>query len=368
MIDPAALLDSSRGNADFVQPQVPPPQSSRNRRPIYLLGAALLLLAAGWAARSYVTSRSQPKASEEKFNGRFVISSPLSLWATRAGKDVTITWDSRRPALFDARVGILTIKDASEQTEVSLTKAQLQTDRFTYDSKGDFLEISLEVFAPGGKSALESIMVAAPQLSTRSRSETPAIEVRRTEPVPRSAPPPPAIRAALSSAMPVRRFAAPTVRRTVPAPTSMIPDAPPATQTAAVDPARMRAPDFLPKAAQIQAPAAPAQEMRQALPARSAAPITPVQAPKALREIRPTLPFSVASMLKRPTQVQVRVFVDQYGRVTRAEPVIPPGGINQYLGASAANAAKLWTFQPARRGDTPLASELVLNFTFAPAK
>jgi outer membrane biosynthesis protein TonB len=72
-------------------------------------------------------------------------------------------------------------------------------------------------------------------------------------------------------------------------------------------------------------------------------------------------------MLKRRVDVQVRVSIDQSGRVVKAEPVVSQGGINQYLGTNAANTARLWTFQPARRGDTPVMSELILNFTFGPA-
>jgi len=50
--------------------------------------------------------------------------------------------------------------------------------------------------------------------------------------------------------------------------------------------------------------------------------------------------------------------------VTKTE-AIPQKNINQYLVNSAVNAARLWRFQPARRGDDPVSSEVVLEFVFS---
>jgi outer membrane biosynthesis protein TonB len=70
-------------------------------------------------------------------------------------------------------------------------------------------------------------------------------------------------------------------------------------------------------------------------------------------------------MLKKAVSIHVRVQVDANGKVTAAEPISTTSGVIQYLAASATSVARMWTFTPARRGNTPVASELLLQFDFA---
>jgi TonB family protein len=93
-----------------------------------------------------------------------------------------------------------------------------------------------------------------------------------------------------------------------------------------------------------------------------------VQPPAPLRQVTPVAPSNILGFLRSPVTVRVRVSIDRNGKVASAVPVVPRGGINEYLAASAASAARMWAFQPARRGDTLLASETVLNFTFNPKR
>jgi outer membrane biosynthesis protein TonB len=66
----------------------------------------------------------------------------------------------------------------------------------------------------------------------------------------------------------------------------------------------------------------------------------------------------------KPTIVSIRVVIDAGGRVLKTEP-LPQQNVHQLFIREALHAAGLWRFQPARRGDEPVASESVLRFSFS---
>jgi protein TonB len=77
------------------------------------------------------------------------------------------------------------------------------------------------------------------------------------------------------------------------------------------------------------------------------------------RELLPILTHSVA--------VSVRVDVNEAGRVTRAE-AIADKGIHALLLRAATDAARRCRFQPARRGQTPVSSNVTIVFHIGPEK
>jgi len=70
--------------------------------------------------------------------------------------------------------------------------------------------------------------------------------------------------------------------------------------------------------------------------------------------------------VRRLVTVQVKVSIDAEGKVVNAEASAPAGTMNQYLAESAANAARMWKFEPAHRGNMKLPSESTLQFAFGP--
>jgi TonB family protein len=58
--------------------------------------------------------------------------------------------------------------------------------------------------------------------------------------------------------------------------------------------------------------------------------------------------------------VDVKVFIDDSGSVTRAQVLTKGSG----LADEAAAAARQWQFTPARKHDKPAASEMILHFRF----
>ena len=91
-----------------------------------------------------------------------------------------------------------------------------------------------------------------------------------------------------------------------------------------------------------------------------------VEPPKPLRQVRPVLPPNVRAMLTERITIQIRVQVDSSGKVTHAEPLSTAGRLGGFLGTAAVNAARLWTFEPATRGNEKVAGEFMLHFTFLP--
>jgi TonB family protein len=79
--------------------------------------------------------------------------------------------------------------------------------------------------------------------------------------------------------------------------------------------------------------------------------------------LRPTLPATVASVLRTKTRIQVKVHVDAAGKVVSAEPV---GGsaTTQVPASYVVSAARYWRFEPARRDGVPVPAEVTVNVDF----
>jgi TonB family protein len=76
-----------------------------------------------------------------------------------------------------------------------------------------------------------------------------------------------------------------------------------------------------------------------------------------IKKVAPMKPADVGADA-RP--VEVRVFIDDSGNVTRAQ-LLTKG---RDLAAAALSAARQWQFTPARKHDKPVASEMLLHFQF----
>jgi hypothetical protein len=91
-------------------------------------------------------------------------------------------------------------------------------------------------------------------------------------------------------------------------------------------------------------------------------------AARPIRETQANLTASISRTLTSPVEVQVKVRIDESGRVIRADPVALTGPASHALFAATENAALLWKFAPAMRGNQPIASEAVLKFSYAPTR
>jgi len=68
-------------------------------------------------------------------------------------------------------------------------------------------------------------------------------------------------------------------------------------------------------------------------------------------------------MIAKPKTIAVQVVIDKTGRVTQAE-ARSSSGVQKMVIDKLLEAARSWTFVPARLGNEPIPSEFTLQFTF----
>ena len=84
-----------------------------------------------------------------------------------------------------------------------------------------------------------------------------------------------------------------------------------------------------------------------------------------MRQVRPVAPTNIKSMLNREVAITIRTVVDETGKVTHAVPAGDSGAVvGRMLGALAAEAARGWRFEPARRNGVAVTSNVELVFRF----
>jgi TonB family protein len=87
--------------------------------------------------------------------------------------------------------------------------------------------------------------------------------------------------------------------------------------------------------------------------------------PKANHRVPPVVAAGIRPRIKSTTSVDVRVYIDERGRVTSAVQAIKPKkGLEAYLAVSAVQAARQWRFQPARENGKPVPGTQTIHFVF----
>ena len=107
-----------------------------------------------------------------------------------------------------------------------------------------------------------------------------------------------------------------------------------------------------------QQPAPAAAAPQQATPA-----VVTYEPPVPLVKVTPSFPREIHELSAKQTLVQVKVSIDENGKVVQAK-AIPLDNVSIYLLNAATNAARLWKFQPARRNHETIPSEMTVQFLF----
>jgi hypothetical protein len=89
------------------------------------------------------------------------------------------------------------------------------------------------------------------------------------------------------------------------------------------------------------------------------------QPAKPIHEVRPKLPLALQQQLQSGKQIDVKIWINDQGLVTKAE--LPSQTAKSEIGDLSAHAALQWKFHPAQLEERPVASEMVLHFQFVPA-
>ena len=283
--------------------------------------------------------------------------------------DLVLTWSRSVPAIESATRAVLYIKDGVVDRSYDVDATQLKTGTVFYTPLSGDVQFRLEVYGTGEIPAIATARVLSAALPPPLPLPAPA---ERTQTAP------PAGRRREESREEVSRAAADPRPRTLyyayprPAEPPLQPiDAPPvlaAAKPAAQGPAAVMSPGVrvdAPAAAPPPAPApAPAPAKPAALPPTPAARVSDYVGPVVTRRVYPSVPGNVRAMLRSEARVEVKVAIDETGKVVAAEAVGRTGEMASYLSQSAVNTARMWRFQPARNNGKPVRSELILNFRF----
>ena len=89
-------------------------------------------------------------------------------------------------------------------------------------------------------------------------------------------------------------------------------------------------------------------------------------AARAIHESLPDLSTAIRATVVSEVEVQVKVQVDESGRVVKLDLVELTGPASNALVNATRQAAMLWRFVPAVRESQPVASEVVLMFRYIP--
>lgn len=325
------------------------------------------------------------------------VPSQLGLRVTRDGADLRVSWKRNSPNVAGARAAVLSILDGEQRQDVLLDTAQLQSGSVLYTPVSDHVQFRLELLsASSGQNTQETVLAisgrrspTAPQRTTPpqvqpqrapvqgsvSPSAPPAPQTAATVPPPKTDPSPPPVTAAKT---PPRQFAPPASKEPVrvvmvdPPPGQI----PPANAGA---PPRFQATPDTPPPAVAPPPAVkpePAAEPAQQVAEPSTPPPTPpvvrgaqqrvqqLTPPRPTVQVAPNVPRDIRSMIFNEVVVDVRVKVDATGKVLSVEPMRLAGPMRPFLERAAADAARLWRFEPARLGDQKVEGEALVQFRF----
>ena len=302
--------------------------------------------------------------------------SPLALIAETRGADLLISWNPGSSAVPGAMFAMLSFRDGNANREILLTPPQLHSGHLVYSPTSDEVEIRLSVMDANQTPIVDSITVLIPRSRlggaliahaspadpvTVQRQPTASPVLTRLD-APRSAP---------GNSKEMLPFLDPLVSATTASQVRVdqVPLEPTLPEAISVE-------DKLPVLEtpdnpQPQSPPLNLQQPPNAQVLESAAAgadFTPQTSdfhpPQAIKQVLPKA-ASLRSVILNPSVIQIKVSIDETGKVIRAtllsHELVPPALLSEALAA-----AHQWKFQPARVGDHALPSETILHFDIKP--
>ena len=77
------------------------------------------------------------------------------------------------------------------------------------------------------------------------------------------------------------------------------------------------------------------------------------------------VPPQTRKLMHTPVEIQVKVSIDEYGKVTHAVIAGTKGALAKFLTSAALSAAYEWQFKPARANGHALPSDKLIVFSFS---
>jgi hypothetical protein len=313
------------------------------RRPLGWIGIGILVTAALIGSLTW---------RRQSLRDRVSVSPALDLRIERHDPGLFVRWNASSPEVMQGTSGILSIQAAGQQLQVPLDRQSLRGGNVFYVPISPRVEFRLDIYRGPNEYSGETISVSTGLRlpvppPTPEQSPVPAQTAQigspeQTNLAPKSEQPP-------NRPQPLRRFEQRTMGAALPVSRSIVSPLPTPPQIAA-PPQQVGLPDLLaPGATPPVTPAAPSVIYVAAVP---------------IRKIQPAVPPSLHSMIPAALSIEVKVEIDTEGRVVSAAPVDVVTPAQKLLAPEAAQAARLWRFEPARRNQEPVPSEARLKFDF----
>ena len=90
----------------------------------------------------------------------------------------------------------------------------------------------------------------------------------------------------------------------------------------------------------------------------------PRRPPVPISEYRPDVPAALRERMTHDVEIAVKVYVDETGGVFDSIPLRYGIAVADDLGIFAAESARLWKFEPARRGGAKTPGQTIIRFRF----
>jgi hypothetical protein len=252
---------------------------------------------------------------------------------------IRIGWDRNSPVIAAARRGSLIIQDGASTRNLDLDGYLLRTGSLVYSTPAPDVTVRLEVDSPE-RIVSESVRaVRSPQGSpSAGSSDAQAAAGAETKP-------PSELSTAIADANDIAREGGQS-RRSRPG----------------VDLPKDR--NSLPGAAKAGTGAGAEEGRFPIVLARADTAEDAYVGPRPLQRVDPEPSFSLHPFIVPEVQINVRVSIDKSGHVVRAESLSRGNALMEHLSKIAVQAARQWTFVPARREDQSVPSEIMLQFQF----
>jgi len=112
-------------------------------------------------------------------------------------------------------------------------------------------------------------------------------------------------------------------------------------------------------------PAAQPPLVSKAAPVPEVQPQPRLVQPKPTYRAPPVVAAGIRPRIKGTVPIDVRVRIDEHGRVSSATPITKMhDGLEEYLGSRAVQAAKQWRFEAARENGKPVQGTQTIHFVF----
>ena len=302
---------------------------------------------------------------------------PIGLQAERQNGDLRVTWNRASSAVRSAISGVLSVEDGTTHRKITLDSTQVRNANILYAPVTD--QVQFELTLVGSEAVSESVLVilpksGSPQVQTvtaaREVAASPVPEKSRSNPTPATDPP-----EEPRPSVPRRPFTLPSnpqsVAETTPA---LLPDAPlaqgsPTSIVTSLTPG-LTNPAIAPSPVPAKPrPSAPSPSSMQPLPSeppqpKSGTPPPAYYPPVITHSTSASYPAALHELHLSLKVVELKVSIDETGKMVKAEAVPAKVWIPQAMIQSALDAVQGWKFQPARRGNQAVPSELVLRFNF----